>query len=161
MIEIRVLGGEKTELALRQFPIGARERLREAVLRNAIRLTRYVKEQKLSGQALKNRTGTLRRKVNYLLRETPNEVTASVGLKLSYAAAHEYGFDKVVTVKEHLRTIKQAWGRPIAPVTFSVPSHQRHMKLPERSYLWSSLRENAPSMRDQLIAAVIGTPKQG
>jgi phage gpG-like protein len=107
-----------------------------------------VKERKLSGQVLKNRTGTLRRKINYQLRETPTEVSASVGVQLSYAAVHEYGFDGIVTVKEHLRTITQAFGRPIAPVHVHRGAHQRHMKLPERSFLRSSLRENAPSIRE-------------
>lgn len=156
MIEMRVIGAERTELALKSFGLGVKERLRVAVQRSAIALTRYVKERKLSGQVLKNRTGTLRRKINYQLHESPTEVGASVGVLLSYAPVHEYGFDGTVTVKAHLRTITQAFGRPIAPVTFTMPAHPRHMKLPERSFLRSSLRENAPSIREQLAAAVAG-----
>jgi hypothetical protein len=87
MIEMRVIGAERTELALKSFGLGVKERLRVAVTRSAIALTRYVKERKLSGQVLKNRTGTLRRKINYQLRETPTEVSASVGVQLSYAAS--------------------------------------------------------------------------
>lgn len=156
MIEIRVVGAEEAILTYKSFGLGLRERLRVAVTRSAIMLTRYVKEQKLSGQVLKNRTGTLRRKINYRISESAEEVAGSVGVELAYGAVHEYGFDGVVTVKEHLRTITQAFGRSIAPTTFTMPAHQRHMKLPERSYLRSSLAENAPSIRDQLAAAVAG-----
>ena len=104
---------------------------------------------------LKNRTGTLRRKIHYTVTESANEISASVGVKLAYAAAHEYGFDGVVTVKEHLRLVKMAFGRPIAPVEATIGAHTRHMHLPERSFLRSSLRENAASIRDQLAAAVV------
>lgn len=154
MIQVRVIGSEVTSLWLKTFPLGVRERMREAVLRSAIALTRYVKEEKLSGQVLKNRSGTLRRKINYELRESADQVSASVGVQLSYAPAHEFGFDGTVTVKEHLRTITQAFGRPIDAVTFTMPAHSRHMKLPARSFLRSSLRENAPSIRQSLAAAL-------
>jgi hypothetical protein len=40
---------------------------------------------------LKNRTGTLRRKINYELRETTNAVSAAVGVKLAYAACTSTG----------------------------------------------------------------------
>jgi hypothetical protein len=83
-------------LRLRSMDSDARELLRasRAVLDHADALR---EGEKLSGQVLKNRTGTLRRKINYEVRETPTGITGSVGVKLSYAAAHEYGFDGVVT----------------------------------------------------------------
>lgn len=156
MIIGKVTGDEAVVLRLRVMGDRIRERLSKELTRSAIALTRYVKERKLSGQVLKNRTGTLRRKINYRTTETEKAMTASVGVKLSYAAAHEYGFDGIVTVREHLRQVKQAFGRPIAPVTATVHAHQRHMHLPERSFLRSSLRENAPAIRERLRAAVIG-----
>jgi hypothetical protein len=159
MIQVRVVGVEQTLLSLRAFGLGVRERLRVAVTRAAIELTRYVKEEKLSGQVLKNRTGTLRRKVNYRVQETASDITGSVGVQSAYGRVHELGFDGTVTVKEHLRTITQAFGRSIAPTTFTMPAHQRHMKLPERSYLRSSLRELGPSIREQLAMAVTGAPR--
>jgi phage gpG-like protein len=154
MIAARIIGTDATLLSIRSFGLGIKERVREAVEKEAIRLTRYVKEMKLSGQVLKNRTGTLRRKINYRITETETTVVASVGVKLSYAAAHEYGFDGVVDVKEHLREVRMAWGRPITPVQAVVRAHTMHMHVPERSFLRSSLRENAPSIREALAEAV-------
>jgi phage gpG-like protein len=131
-----------------------REALRAAVTREAIALTRVVKEEKLSGQVLKNRTGTLRRSINFSVTEDATGVTGSVGSALKYAAAQEYGFDGVVSVREHLRTIKMAWGRPIEPVSATVHAHSRHMHLPERSFLRSALLDRGPTLRAQLHAAV-------
>lgn len=156
MITACITGDTAVLLKLRSMGIGIRDALRMAVRRESIALTRYVKENKLSGQVLKNRTGTLRRKINYFVAETPTSMTGSVGVKLSYAAAHEYGIDKTVSVREHLRTIKQAWGRPIEPMSVAVHAHQRHMHLPERSFLRSSLRENELTIREHLHAAVAG-----
>jgi phage gpG-like protein len=155
MITARIAGDAEVLLKLGGMGPRIRTALRTAVEREAIRLTAYVKEAKLSGQVLKNRTGTLRRKINYTVQESPDAVTGRVGVKLAYAAAHEFGFEGTVTVREHLRTITQAFGRQIAPVSVVVRAHDMHMRLPERSFLRSSLRDNAPGIRDRLRAAIM------
>jgi len=153
MIVGHITGDSSTLLYLKTRGIIIRDELRTAVQREGVRVLGLVK-LKVSGLVLKNRTGTLRRKLNVRFTDTPTEMTASVGLKLAYAAAHEYGFDKIVTIREHLRTITQAFGRSIAPVTFTMPEHARHMVLPERSYLRSTLREEGESIRSALGQAV-------
>lgn len=156
MIIGHVTGDTAVLLQLKSRGILLRENLRKVVHEQGIRMLRLVK-LKVSGPVLKNRTGTLRRKLNVRFTETPNELTATVGLKLKYAAAHEYGFDGVVTVREHLRRVTQAFGRPLAqPVSATVRAHSMHMKLPERSYLRSTLREEAPSIREAMRLAIGG-----
>lgn len=155
----RIVGAEQVELHLRQRSQWIRARLFAAVARASILLTRYVKEEKLSGQVLNVRTGTLRRKINYRMRETPNSITGVVGVKLAYAAIHEYGFDGDESVRAHLRRITQAFGRPLAsPVTAEVRAYTRHVHMPERSFLRSSLRELTPTIHDMLVAAVQSEP---
>jgi phage gpG-like protein len=154
MITGHVTGDASMLLYLKSRGIAVRDELRTAVKTQGIRMLRLVK-LKVSGPVLKNRSGTLRRKVNVLFAESETEITASVGLQLSYAAAHEYGFDGTVTIREHLRTITQAFGRKLAaPVTFPVPAHAVRMKIPERSYLRSTLREEGESIRVALGKAV-------
>src|SRR5450759_2228943 len=80
--------------------------VRTSVTRATFALVAYVKANKLSGQVLKNRTGTLRRKINGRVTETSNSITGIAGVKLAYAAAHEYGLDIDESVRAHLRTIK-------------------------------------------------------
>jgi hypothetical protein len=133
--------------------------VRTSVTRATFMLVGYVKANKLSGQVLKNRTGTLRRKINGRVVESANSIVGQVGVKLAYAAAHEYGFDGNENVREHLRTIKQAFGRSISPVTFTVKAHSRHVHLPERSFLRSSLHELTPEIRTMIRTAVLGAAK--
>lgn len=54
----------------------------------------------------------------------------------AYAAAHQEGSNKQVTVKAHTRTIKEAFGVRLAKaVTVHVASYSRAMNLPARPYL--------------------------
>ena len=124
-----------------------------------IKLLRKVKEEKLSGKPLKNRTGTLRRSVNYRVEKSQTGLMFSikgiVGTNKEYAAAHEYGFDGQVTVKEHLRLIKKAFGVSLKePKQITVGSHTRHMRLPERSFLRSALREMESEIQSEIDNAI-------
>jgi phage gpG-like protein len=130
-----------------------RARVADAITREAIQLQRLTKE-KLSGPVLKNRTGQLRRSINVASHDTETAVVRTVGTNVRYARAHELGFDGAVNVRQHLRHISQAFGKPIAPMDVLVHAHTAHMHLPERSFLRSSLAERAPSIREALIAAV-------
>lgn len=123
-------------------------RLYTAIVRLSIELQAYIKGSKLSGQVLRNRTGTLRRSINWRVVDTPTSIRGYVGTNVKYAKPHEYGFQGPVQVKEHLRTIKQAWGKPISETTFPVRSHTRQVNIPERSFLRSALRDK----RDHIIA---------
>ena len=132
-----------------------RARLAAAMDREAFALQARVK-QKLSGDALHTVTGRLRRSINVRREDTPTTLTRTVGTNVVYARAHEYGFDGVVTVREHLRHITQAFGRPIPPRDIIVRAHAAHMHLPERSFIRSALAERAPAIRAALVAAVQG-----
>lgn len=156
MITGRVTGDSAVLLQLRSRGLVLREQLRTTVQEQGIRLLRLVK-LKVSGPVLKNRSGTLRRKLNVRFTETANEILSTVGLKLKYAATHEYGFDGIVSIRAHLRRVTQVFGRPLAsPISVSVRAHTAHMKLPERSYLRSTLREEAPSIREAMRLAIGG-----
>lgn len=159
MINFTVSGDAAVIGSLRIMPAKIQAALVRTMRSEMIFLSRYVKESKLSGQVLKNRTGTLRRKVNYLVTESPGMITGSVGVKLAYAAAHEYGIDKIVHVKAHERMMNVAWGRPVAmPHKIAVAAHSMHMHLPERSYLRSSFRELSPRIVAALKRSVVEAP---
>lgn len=133
-------------------------------------------KQKVSGEVLKNRTGTLRRKVNARFERDGGGFTGAVGIKLSYAAAHEFGFDGTVTVKAHVRRVgirqvlmsaKDAWaqrqgdnrgiGRRRVEVHASlaqVREHKRRMILPKRSFLRAALAERREAIAEGIAAAV-------
>lgn len=153
MIKGEVVRGKKTRF---EGSYGAmRDRLRKALIRLSIELQAYIKSSKLSGQVLKNRTGTLRRSINRKIVETPHSLQAFVGTNVKYARPHEYGFEGTVNVKDHLRLVKQAWGRELrTPVWANVKAHQREVKLPERSFLRSALLDKRSKILTELNVAI-------
>ena len=155
MIDFTVSGDEAVIARLKRMSPAVQTAVSAAVTRACIMLTAVAKA-KVSGPVLKTKTGTLRRKINYRVVEGADSVVGTVGLKLAYGAIHEYGFDGSGTVKSYQRTIKEAFGHAISPRTVVVRSFTRHMKMPERSYLRSSLAENKGAIRDMIAAAVTG-----
>lgn len=128
--------------------------------RLALRIVRTVKADKLSGQVLRNRTGHLRQSVTHVVSDTPDVIEARVGIfqgpTVIYGRAHEYGFQGVVSVRAHVRTIREAFGRPIPPTVVAVGAHARTMHLPVRSWLRSTLDEYRPVITSELRAGVAG-----
>jgi hypothetical protein len=61
---------------------------------------------------------------------------ARVASELSYAAAQEHGFEGIVTVSEHLRRVREAFGRPIRTERLArVRPHARRMVVPAKRFL--------------------------
>lgn len=145
MIEGYVTGDAEVARRFDTMSDRLRAELRASVGRLSIKLQRQVSQEKLSGQVLKVRTGRLRRSIAQAVTEEGSRVVGVVSTNVSYAPAHEYGFTGSVSVSAHLRMIMQAWGKPIAPREVQVKSFTRPMKLPERSFLRSALRELANS----------------
>jgi phage gpG-like protein len=130
--------------------------LGRACLALALELMGNVMRDKLSGQVLKVRTGTLRRSITARVEDTENSVLATVGTNVAYAARHEYGFTGTESVREHMRTITQAFGRPLKEGSKSITVHgfSRKINYPEHSFLRSALAELEPKIKTQLAQAV-------
>ncbi len=125
--------------------------LRAAVQEETANLVAYIKDQKLSGQVLQSRSGHLRDSVNPDFQESETSVVGSAGTEVSYAGVHEYG--GVYNIREHERRLTMAWGRPVKePRLITVQGHVAHY--PERSFLRSSLEENAERIKANLAAAL-------
>ncbi len=154
MIKGWIVGDKETVARLDAMPRHVHDSLVRTMTRLLLRLEAKVK-MKLSGEVLKVRTGTLRRSVTSRLLDLLSAVWGIVGTNVKYAAAHEYGFHGTVTVKEHLRTIRTAWGKELKnPVRVSVRSHSRKVDLPEKSFLRSALAEMDGQIRTELAEAV-------
>jgi len=157
MIDGKILGDDKAIAALLSIPRAAESEMRATVGRNALKLQRLVMAGKLSGQVLKVRTGNLRRSIDSEIFEQSGAVIGKVSTNVKYARVHEYGFHGTVTVKGHMRKVKQAWGKRLAtPVVANVKAHSRNVNLPERSFLRSALAD----MRAAFIADVYATAQK-
>lgn len=157
MLVARLVGSETVVSLLEATPVKVYARVKDRMSRLVMTLLTHVKEDKLSGQVLRNVSGNLRASINSRLEDTGQAITGSVGTNLVYARPHEMGFDGEVAIKEHLRTVTMAWGRELKePVVCIVRAHQAHMHLPERSFLRSALEDMRPQVREQLLEAMRG-----
>jgi HK97 gp10 family phage protein len=128
----------------------------DSVVRLAIELQRYIKNSKLSGQALKNRTGRLRRSITHRMDVTGNAITGIVGTNVSYAKFHEFGLHGSEHIKEHLRTIKEAFGRPLkgGAKRITVRAHERKVDYAGHPFMRPALEEFRGRFIDGLEAAM-------
>lgn len=126
--------------------------LHDVLLKKVTQLTFMLEakvKQKLSGEVLNVQTGNLRRSINSTIEDTGETITGYVSSSgdVKYAAIHEFGFDGIENVKQHIRKITKAFGVDINPKEVIVKAFSRHMKMPERSFLRSSLNE----MQEQIV----------
>ena len=154
MFDVQITGTEEVKAKFAGGGTNVRQALREVIQSSVISMEASVKE-KLSGPVLRNRTGRLRNSVTSRVEDAGSQIIGTVGANTPYAAAHEYGFRQTVVVREHLREITEAFGRPLRfPVAVTVRSHDMDMNLSQRSYLRSTLAENAPGIVRLLRIAV-------
>lgn len=154
----------RSEALLAQL-LGTSDRLtvsmRTAVQRLSIIVQSAVKADKLTGQALHVRTGTLRRSINRVVTETERGVYATVGTNVKYAAIHEYGFNGDQTVRAHTRrsalqmSAKKKDRVGASAGLVNVRQFTRHMVMPERSFLRSTLAEHGTEIQQTLRAAAL------
>jgi phage gpG-like protein len=163
-----VLGREKYLAAVKAMPGGVRLALLREMSRIVVYLQRLVKSNKLSGDPLHVRTGVLRNSIYAIV--DPTTITGIVGTNVHYGRVHEYGFTGDVWVPDHLRrhayvmrgeeTIRvKLKSKAKGKITGAsmVHGHLMRMNLPERSFLRSTLWEEAPTIREALqIAAAEG-----
>jgi phage gpG-like protein len=174
-----VFRADRLKEKLDGFPERLRQSLLRVMTRFSIGLQSKVKEDKLSGQVLHVRTGTLRRSIKRGVSSDATSVTASVGTNVQYAGAHEFGFNGVVSVRDHFRRNKAQMNAALRTSTVTnrdgsrvtktwytrkgmklgdihVRAYQRHMVLPERSFLRSALKEMIP----EVVEEIRGTMKE-
>ena len=154
MITAYLVGDVQLLERLRALPDAINSGLLRGITQLGIELQRHVQQDKLSGQVLRSRTGSLRSSIGLRVDQSGGAVTASVFTDSRYAGAQEYGFTGTISVRASLRRIRDAFGRPIAEKTISVRAYDRRIDLPERSFLRSALADMAPVIRDEVGAAL-------
>ncbi len=140
MIEVQVLGVEAIRAKIRRTTPSVIRQLLIGMERACIILQQYVKFQKLSGGVLKNRTGTLRRSINYKVKQDGEQVVGTVGTNVSYGRVHELGLTIPAHVVEAVRGKALAFnwrGKPAFYKRVKIPA----VTMPKRSFLASSMQE--------------------
>ena len=154
-----------------------RNKLRQTMRSLAIQAQGVVKDDKLSGQVLHARTSNLRNSIYQRVEESGDSIVGVIGTVVKYGRVHEYGFDDVVSVRAHIRrsraqmaqatyTRTNKKGEKITKVhqkgrygkstgEINVRSFERHMNIPERSFLRSTLRDMSGTIHEQLQASIL------
>ncbi|WP_221624476.1 hypothetical protein [Burkholderia stagnalis] len=157
-IDAQVKGESQVIARVNRIVPNVRSALVQRVQRLVISLQSYVVQNKLQGQVLKVRTGRLQRSINQAVTTTDTTVSGVVSTPVEYAAADEYGFQGVVTVKAHLRQVTMAFGKTLkTPVTANVSTHTMKMNLPERSFLRSALADQ----REEILRGIREATAEG
>jgi phage gpG-like protein len=147
MITSTVTGDKEFILKLASFPDKLRAELKTSMTSAMDRLKGHVQDDKLSGQVLNVRTGDLRASIAADVTDDTTSVTGKVSTDLPYSAIHEYGG----TIPPHpINTLNSAAHRFMTGTSVMHPG----CVIPERSYLRTSLRDMADSIRDELQLGV-------
>lgn len=153
MIEAKVIGDDKLIYRLNSLPQKVRASLKKGMVRAMLGLSRYVKESKLSGQVLNVRSGNLRRSITYRISDDATSVTGITGTNSEYGHIHEYGGKTpphIIRPKTAKALMFQIGGQTV----FAKEVHHPGSKMPMRSFLRSSLREQASMIQKELSMAV-------
>ena len=150
-----IAGLDATLERLRELPGAVQNGLARALARASLDLQAEA-QGKLSGSVLRSRTGALRDSILATVSASADGVSAAIGSDLPYAAFQEYGFQGIETVSAHLRTIKQAFGRPLRAGSerIAVGAYDRKVDYPAHSFLRSALADREPEIMSDLEAAV-------
>jgi phage gpG-like protein len=184
MIKFAIVGDPDRipDFIRRKFP-EVRTEIGASMGRIVLKLARKIKEEKLSGQVLKTRTGALRRSISPSVEQGATAITGIVGTNKIYARAHEFG----VTTKAHdifpkkrkaLAWLKGGYAVPEKKGIFkatgewtrkggkalgemgalSYAKHVRHpgSVIPERSFMRTALNEMSPEIRREFEGAIFG-----
>lgn len=158
MITGHVFGGDEVVKRLLGLGPKLQSNLARFIAKKAIALQRHVIQDKLTGQVLRVRTGTLRRSITFRVEKGSSAVYGIVGTNISYGRTHEYGFSGSQAVKAHLRMMRQAWGKPVSdPHQIQIRQFARKVNLPERSFLRSALNDMRGEIREGLEKEIQGT----
>jgi phage gpG-like protein len=161
MIKATLVGDDKLKAWLETAYPRIKGELNQSMARLVITLTRKVKEEKLHGQVLKNRSGKLWRSITPLVRWNDISLTGKVGTNTEYAAIHEYGGQTkahmIMPKKGRALAFRASWGPGQGKGGLTVLRSVSHpgSKIPERSFLRTALNEMEPEIRAKFEDALL------
>ncbi|MDE2426910.1 MAG: hypothetical protein KGO96_13500 [Elusimicrobia bacterium] len=134
-----VTGQDNVVRMLAAIREGARPKMLETMRKVAIDMQRYVQVEKLSGQVLNRRTGTLRNSIFERVTEGADSVSAVTGTGLSYAKPLEDGAAPHVILPVRAKMLSfVVGGRRVFARQVNHPGNRAYR------FLKGSLEERAP-----------------
>ena len=146
MIKISIDGDEELVARFVAFRGDIRAELENAIRKLTMDLVRKVKAEKLSGQVLNRKTGSLSRSVTPSFDSSETSFTGIVGTNVNYGRFWELGFDRAVGAGARggpRNMLEKAKARYFA----KHPPGRKHYG--PRSFLGSALDDMRPTIKDQ------------
>jgi phage gpG-like protein len=152
MIKAWIIGDEAVIAWLGQKEPKITDGVRKTTKSLTLMLLRKVKEEKLSGQVLKNITGKLRRSVHDRYVESPTSSSGEVVTNTEYAGINEYGGQTkphIILPKNKGALAFNIYGNwtTLGTTTVVKSVHHPGSKFPERSFMRSALAEMKPTIQ--------------
>jgi len=157
IVNITLVGDRQIIARLDSMPQAVNEALYAKVLSLSLKLEAYVKTNKLNGQVLNRITGALSRSIH---SKVERAVSAVFGMVFSsgdvkYAGIHEYGGvtppHVIVPKKANVLAFMGKSGK----MTFAMRVNHPGSKMPERSFLRSSLTDMSAQISTEMKTAVV------
>lgn len=152
LMNVTIVGDKELIAHLQRMPGAVQAALKIKVTQLALQLENYVKTQKLNGQVLNRISGRLARSISNKITATAQEIIARVFSSgdVKYAAIHEFGGRTSPHVIEPKKAHALAFGGQ-----FYAKVNHPGSKMPERSYLRSSLRDMSTQISLGMKEAVV------
>lgn len=163
LLTIAMTGDKALIAKLDRMPAALKQALLVKVTQLALRLEKKVKVDKLNGQVLNRVTGNLARSIAYKVDQGPESVTGRVFSSgdVKYAAIHEFGGQTAPHLILPKKAQALAFTSKGGEQVFARKVNHPGSKMPERSFLRSSLRDMSGEITKELKATVIRTLKEG
>jgi phage gpG-like protein len=155
MLKVEFVGDRALLARLARMPDRMKQMLRRTVTTLALKLEARVKF-KLSGDVLHVRTGALRRSISHTVDEVAGGIVGRVFSSgdVKYAAIHEFGGQTPahIIVPNQAKALAFMVG---GELRFAARVNHPGSKIPERSYMRSSLKEMSGEIKRDMQAAVV------
>ncbi len=151
-VTVQIFGGDNVLKKIMEMRSASKDAIEKAVMREAINLIRYIKEQKLNGGVLNVRTGRLRRSITAQFEgQGTGTFTAKVGTNVKYGRYWELGFSRKVGAgaRGGARTLK---GSALEKYMAKHPAGTKNYAA--RPFIKSSFEENLPRIKENLAKVV-------
>jgi hypothetical protein len=158
MMTAKIIGEKKVVERIKGFLPSMRNELKTYVEKFRINTVYYIQSQKLSGQVLHHRKGTLKESIarQSKVEEIGENLSVKIGTNLEYAPPLEYGSKPhVILPKNKLALAFRApWGPGQGKEGLSVFAKVNHPGFPAKSFLRTTLNEKKEEWRQGLSGVV-------
>lgn len=157
LVTITVVGDKELSAKFESMPAAVHAALLQKVSALTLKLEAFVKTRKLSGQVLNRKTGALIRSIGSKVEQTAQAVWGIVfqSSDVVYGGIHEYGGMTSAHIILPKKASVLAFVGKAGTKAFATKVNHPGSKMPERSYMRSSLREMSTEISMGLKETVV------